>query len=129
MDGNLIQFNTEDSQFRIFAPENNQSYTTFCITREGSIWIGSSDGLISLLNPEDGTAESYDVFAHSSPNTPRKLSMLYPSPTTDRIYIAFEHDDVKIFDPATRNYQDLNIQKINQLTILILPSRVMQKVV
>lgn len=119
MDGNLIQFNTEDSQFRIFAPENNQSYTTFCITREGSIWIGSSDGLISLLNPEDGTAESYDVFAHSSPNTPRKLSMLYPSPTTDRIYIAFEHDDVKIFDPATRNYQDLNIQKINQLTILI----------
>lgn len=45
--------------------------------------------------------------------------MLYPSPTTDRIYIAFEHDDVKIFDPATRGYQDLNIQKINQLTILI----------
>lgn len=45
--------------------------------------------------------------------------MLYPSPTTDRIYIAFEHDDVKIFDPATRDYQDLNIQKINQLTILI----------
>ena len=36
--------------------------------------------------------------------------MLYPSPTTDRIYIAFEHDDVKIFDPATRD-QDLNIQK------------------
>ena len=119
MDGNLIRFNTEDSQFRIFAPEDNQSSTTFCITRENSIWIGSSDGLISLLNPEDETMESYNVFAHSSPNTPRKLSMLYPSPTTDRIYIAFEHDDVKIFDPATRDYQDLNIQKINQLTILI----------
>lgn len=119
MDGNLIRFNTEDSQFRIFAPEDNQSYTSFCITRENSIWIGSSDGLISLLNPEDETMESYNVFAHSSPNTPRKLSMLYPSPTTDRIYIAFEHDDVKIFDPATRDYQDLNIQKINQLTILI----------
>ena len=89
------RFNTEDSQFRIFAPEDNQSYTTFCITRENSIWIGSSDGLISLLNPEDETMESYNVFAHSSPNTPRKLSMLYPSPTTDRIYIAFEHDDVK----------------------------------
>ena len=102
MDGNLIRFNTEDSQFRIFAPEDNQSYTSFCITRENSIWIGSSDGLISLLNPEDETMESYNVFAHSSPNTPQKLSMLYPSPTTDRIYIAFEHDDVKIFDPATR---------------------------
>lgn len=78
MDGNLIRFNTEDSQFRIFAPEDNQSYTSFCITRENSIWIGSSDGLISLLNPEDETMESYNVFAHSSPNTPRKLSMLYP---------------------------------------------------
>lgn len=119
MDGNLIRFNTEDSQFRIFAPEENQNYTSFCITRENDIWIGSSDGMISLLNPEDGTTESYNVFAHSSSNSPRKLSMLYPSPTTDRIYIAFEHDDVKIFDPATRDYQDLNIQKLNQLTILI----------
>ena len=63
MDGNLIRFNTEDSQFRIFAPEDNQSYTSFCITRENSIWIGSSDGLISLLNPEDETMESYNVFA------------------------------------------------------------------
>ena len=27
MDGNLIRFNTEDSQFRIFAPEDKQKAT------------------------------------------------------------------------------------------------------
>ena len=119
MDGNLIRFNTEDSQFRIFAPKENRNYTSFCITRNDEIWIGSSDGQISLLDPEEGTTESYNVFAQSAPETPRKLSMLYPSPTSNRIYIAFEHDDVKLFDPETRNYIDLNIQKISQLTILI----------
>lgn len=119
MDGNLIQYNTGDGLFRIFAAENNRSYTSFCITQENHIWVGCSDGYILSLNPDDGTTETYDVFAHSSPHTPRKLSMLYPSPTTNRIYIAFEHDDVKIFDPETKGYQDLNIQKINQLTILI----------
>lgn len=119
MDGNLIQYNTSDNQFRIFSAKANQSYTSFCITDENSLWVGDSNGQISLLNPDDGSIESYNMFAHSTPGTPKKLSMLYPSPSTDRIYIAFEHDDVKIFDTVTRTYQDLNIQEMNQLTILI----------
>ena len=45
--------------------------------------------------------------------------MLQPSLTANRIYIAFEHDDVKVFDTVTRTYQDLNIQELNRRTILI----------
>ena len=119
MDGNLIRYNTQDNQFRIFAPADKQRYTSFCITRDNDIWMGNADGCILRLNPEDGSTESFDLFAHSSPHTSRKLSMLYPSPTTDRIYVSYEHDDVKIFNPSTRDYQDLEIQKLNRLTILI----------
>ena len=45
--------------------------------------------------------------------------MLYRSPSSANIYVAFEHDDVKIFNVLTKTYQDLNIQEKNQLTILI----------
>lgn len=119
MDGTLIQYNVSDGQFRIFAGNNGQIYTSFCIMADNSIWLGDSQGFISLLNTEDGSLESYDLFAHSATTTSRKLSMLYQSPSSPTIYVAFEHDDVKIFNVLSKNYQDLNIQEKNQLTILI----------
>ncbi|WP_455639202.1 two-component regulator propeller domain-containing protein [Parabacteroides sp.] len=119
MDGTLIQYNITDGQFRIFAGNQGQTYTSFCITPDNSVWLGDSEGFISLLNPEDGSLESCDLFAHSNASTSRKLSMLYPSPTSANIYVAFEHDDVKIFNIFSKTYQDLNIQEKNQLTILI----------
>ena len=119
MDGTLIQYNISDGQFRIFAGNKGQTYTSFCIMADNSIWLGDSEGLISLLNTEDGTLDSYDLFAHSPATTSRKLSMLYQSPSSANIYVAFEHDDVKIFNVLSKTYQDLNIQEKNQLTILI----------
>ena len=119
MDGALIQYNIADGQFHIFAGNNGQTYTSFCIMPDNSIWLGDSEGFISLLNTEDGTLDSYDLFAHSPATTSRKLSMLYRSPSSANIYVAFEHDDVKIFNVLTKTYQDLNIQEKNQLTILI----------
>lgn len=119
MDGTLIQYNVSDGQFRIFAGNNGQIYTSFCIMADNSIWLGDSQGFISLLNTENGSLESYDLFAHSATTTSRKLSMLYQSPSSPTIYVAFEHDDVKIFNVLSKTYQDLNIQEKNQLTILI----------
>ena len=119
MDGNLIRYNIEDNLFRIFAAEDNLDYTSFCITSDNRVWVGDTGGRLSLLDPEEGTVESSNLFAHSSPDTPRKLFMLHPSSSTNRIYVAFEHDDVKIFDTGTRTYQDLNIQALKRLTILI----------
>lgn len=104
MDGTLIQYNITDGQFRIFAGNQGQTYTSFCITPDNSVWLGDSEGFISLLNPEDGSLESCDLFAHSNATTSRKLSMLYPSPTSANIYVAFEHDDVKIFNIFSKTY-------------------------
>lgn len=119
MDGNLIHYDITDGQFRIFAGKSGRNYTSFCITPDNTIWIGDADGNLSVLNPEDGTTESYPMFSHSIPNTPKKLFMLYPSTSTDRIYVAFARDDIKIFDTSTRTYEDVNVQELNQLTILI----------
>lgn len=119
MDGTLIQYNVSDGQFHIFAGNNGQTYTSFCIMADNSLWLGDSEGFISLLNPEDGSLESHNLFAHSPATTSRKLSMLSPSPSSANIYVAFEHDDVKIFNVLSKTYQDLNIQEKNQLTILI----------
>lgn len=119
MDGNLIRYRVDDKQFSIFSAEENNDYTAFCITRDGRVWVGASDGKLRWLDPESGQAVAYELFSHSVPDTPRKLSMLYPSPDSDRIYIAFEQDDVKIFDTTTHHYEDLGLQQLNRMTILI----------
>lgn len=119
MDGNLIHYDVSDREFRIFSKKGNQNYTSFCITPDNTIWIGDSDGYLSLLKTEDGSTESYNLFTHSTPKTPKKLFMLYPSTSTNRIYVAFAQDDIKIFDTLTHTYEDVNIQALNQLTILI----------
>lgn len=45
--------------------------------------------------------------------------MLYASTSSNRIYVAFAQDDIKIFDTSTHTYEDVNIQELNQLTFLI----------
>lgn len=119
VDGTLVQYTVGDGQFRIFAGKNGQTYTSFCIMADNSIWVGDSEGFISLLDPDDNSLEAYDLFSHSPVSTSRKLSMLYASPSSAHIYVAFEHDDVKIFNVLSKTYQDLNIQEKNRLTILI----------
>lgn len=119
MDGNLIRYNPSDNKFRVFSPKNNRSYTSFCFTKGNRLWTGDSAGYLSLLNTDDESGESYNLFEHSPSQAPKKLFMLYPSPTSDRIYVAYEHDDVKIFDTTLHTYQDLNIQEAKRLTLLI----------
>lgn len=116
MDGNLICYDQTDNPYRIFAHPNNLAYTSFCITSNQEIWVGDSNGSLSLVHEKEDRIETFPLF----PNQPaRKLQMLYPSSFAHRIYVAYEHDDIKIFDTDSHLFQDLHIQEANQLTFLI----------
>ena len=116
MDGNLIRYDQTDTTCRIFAHPEHLSYTSFCITSNQGIWVSDSNGSLSRIVEEEDRIETFPLF----PNEPaRKILMLYPSPFAHRIYVAYEHDDVKIFDTDSHLFQDLHIQEANRLTFLI----------
>ncbi len=116
MDGNLIRYDQTDNSCRIFAHPENRAYTSFCITSNQEVWIGDSDGSLSRIHEAEDRIETFSLF----PDEPsRKLQMLYPSSFAHRIYVAYEHDDIKIFDTDSHLFQDLHIQEANQLTFLI----------
>lgn len=116
MDGNIIRYQPGDHQCRIFAHPDNRTYTSFCITPNDQVWIGDTEGSLSYLHEEEDRLETFPLF----PNRPsRKLLMLYPSSFAHHIYVAYEHDDIKIFDTDSHLFQDLHIQESNQLTFLI----------
>ena len=119
MDGTLIQYNVSDGQFHIFAGNNGQTYTSFCIMADNSLWLGDSEGFYLSVEPgrrQSGIAQPVCPFTcHYLPEVIHAI----PSPSSANIYVAFEHDDVKIFNVLSKTYQNLNIQGKNQLTILI----------
>ncbi len=116
MDGNLIRYDQTDTTCRIFAHPEHLSYTSFCITSNQGIWVSDSNGSLSRIVEAEDRIETFPLF----PNGPaRKILMLYPSPFAHRIYVAYEHDDVKIFDTDSHLFQDLHIQEANRLTFLI----------
>lgn len=106
-DRNLVKYNIQLKKYLIFiSPEHN--YNSICITKKNEIWVGDANGNISLINPADNTRETFNLFSHSVPNTPRSIYLLYPSIDGKFIYVGYEGDDMKIFNLSTRTYKDVN---------------------
>ncbi len=115
MEGNIICQNLSDNQCRIFAHPDKFSYTSFCITLNHQLWAGDSNGCISLINEEENIS-TFPLF-DNAPS--RKIKMLYPSQFENKIYVAYEHDDIKIFNTESKAFRDLHIQESNKITCLI----------
>lgn len=118
MEGNLIEYNPKDKQFHIYSGQR-EKYTAFCVTKNNEIWGGDAKGNISLVRGENNESIQYNLFKNSNDSNPKKIFLLCASQDSDNIYVAYEHDDVKIFNTATHEYRDLNLQKIHQFTFLI----------
>ena len=115
MEGNLIRFDLSLDQYKIYSHPEQFSYTSLCLTANGKLWVGDSNGSLSIIE-EDGTVQSYSLFENSEP---RKILHLYPSSYNNSIFVAYEHDDIKIWNADSLKVQDLNIQSSNNITFLI----------
>ncbi|MDL2278407.1 hybrid sensor histidine kinase/response regulator [Parabacteroides sp. OttesenSCG-928-G07] len=117
--GDLVQHDVLNDTYKTYANESGFDFTSFCIGEDNSIWAGDSRGYLSLLNKNDGSFKSYDMFPNHSTNTSKKIFELYSSKYTFEIYMAYESDNLKVFDPSTLKYKDLDIQDENDAPILI----------
>lgn len=119
LDGNLIKYNKATSEFKTFTHHGGQAYTSFCITDNNQIWIGDMQGDISLFDTEQESVKVFNLFDKTPGISPQKIRNVYPSAYSNKLYIAYEHDDIKVLDTQTGVYEDLDIQKVSQLTFLI----------
>ena len=119
LDGNLIKFNKANNEFKTFTHHGGQYYTSFCITEGDQIWIGDAQGDVSLFDTKQESVKVFNLFNQTHSSSPQKIRNIFPSAYSNKLYVAYEHDDVKVLDTRSGNYEDLNIQKISQLTFLI----------
>ena len=117
--GVLIRENVSEASYKIYIHENNLSFITFCITSNDEIWASDSGGYLSILDQKSGNFTSYDMFVGSSQETSKRIHQLLPSSFSSDIYMAYESDNLKVFDTSTLIYKDIDIQNISKSRILI----------
>lgn len=125
LEGSLIKYNPQNEDFKIFTHHGGQAYTSFCITSDDQIWIGDTQGDISLFDPEVESMKIFNLFDQTPGSSSQKIRIIVPSAYSSILYVAYEHDDVKILDTKTGVYKDLNLQQTSLLTFLI--SCIMEK--
>ena len=117
--GVLIREDVSDGSYKIYSLRNNLSCVTFCINANDEVWVSDSGGYLSLLDQGSGSFTSYDMFMRSSPETSKVIHRLYSSSYSSKIYMAYESDNLKVFDTSTLIYKDIDIQEISKSRILI----------
>jgi signal transduction histidine kinase/ligand-binding sensor domain-containing protein/DNA-binding response OmpR family regulator len=117
--GQLIRHNISDDTYITYPRQDSLNNVAFCVRFDDTVWTSDSQNYISLLNQEDGNFTSYNISPDMSSGISKKIYQLYSSEYTPDIYIAYESDNLKVFNTSTLQFKELDIQNKNNAPILI----------
>lgn len=114
----LFKYSRATKTLDVYSFQKYFTATSFCATPDGSVWIGTSNGLLEKYNPESNSFSGFDLFAHSKTNGRRWIESLYT--TADGFIIAGTSDTaIKKIDPYQPNYTDILIPNSGQASLYI----------
>lgn len=117
--GILVRENTRDHTYKLYLAKDNLLYSFFCITPDDQGWVSDTGGSISRLDREDGSVMSWNLFGNTLSARSGNIYQLYPSRYTPEIIVAYESDNLKVFDTSTFTCRELDVRKAGQGSILI----------
>ena len=116
--GKICSYDSEFEVIKCFTTDNSLGFTDFCFDKNGNAWASDYFGNIhELVFSEDKL--SYNLFSKGEREISSKLFITRSSVVSNQIYVAYEKDDIKIFDIDTKTYRDLNLQAHYQSSLLI----------
>lgn len=92
--------------------------TALCTTKDGTLWVATTEGQLKKYIPEKDTFTDFDLFQHSKPNAGRWIESL--NGTESGTLIAGTSDtEIKLFDPVNLTYTDLTLTCSKQPNLYI----------
>ena len=92
--------------------------TTLGKAEDGSIWVGTPNGLLQKYDEASNSFISFDVFAHSPPASSNWIQEIYPL-DKDHLFVGTSNQGLKIFDVHTRSYTDVLMLNPDKTTIYV----------
>jgi ligand-binding sensor domain-containing protein/signal transduction histidine kinase len=100
-------------------PKREHSNTTsICITPDGTLWCGQSNGTIEKYNRGDNSFTSYKIFKKSENAQMQTIEKIYPI-SQNLILIGTSHYGLKLFNTITGTYNDIPIYNPDQTSIFV----------
>ncbi|WP_276500268.1 ligand-binding sensor domain-containing protein [Terrimonas pollutisoli] len=91
--------------------------TSICYSGD-SLWIATSKGFLKKYNPVTNSFSSYNLFAHSHSSTLTWIEKIY-STSGGKILAGTANEGVKLFDPATGDYQNIITQNTDKTALFV----------
>lgn len=118
LNGNtLLKYNEQLGLYQNCTPQDNSSITSFCMTRQGQLWVTTANGHIALFNLEENKFTRLPLFnAEKEEITIPNMTAIWASPSDPLLLVGTSDQGIKRIDIRTglcRNI--LSKQKTNPI--------------
>jgi ligand-binding sensor domain-containing protein/signal transduction histidine kinase len=114
----VCRYNVSTRTLTTFPPEKYIHSTALCMSANGDMWFGTSDGHIKRFAPGTQTFTGPNVFEHSPQMPTCFIKKIYPA-GNNAIFVGTTCQGIKLYDIATNTYSDLLIYSADKTTVYV----------
>ncbi|WP_069659968.1 ligand-binding sensor domain-containing protein [Arcticibacter eurypsychrophilus] len=105
-DSKAFRYTPKTDLLMLFNFENKFDISSLCISPDGTIWTGTSTGLIRKLNIKNKSYSTYNVFLHSKPAKSVNILRVFDA-NAQYLLVGTSNQGVKLFNKRTKTYEDI----------------------
>lgn len=101
-----------------YPPSTYFSATSLCMSKDGSIWVGTQNGFLEKYNPDDHYFSAFDLFSHSKTPNSKWIQKIH-SGDSNQIFAGTTSQGLKIFNTSDTTYEDVLTYNPDETTIFV----------
>ena len=117
-DMSLYKYDKKKKSIYKYPKKEHSNTTSICISPDGTLWCGQSNGYIEKFNRGDNSFTSYKIFKESENAQLQTIEKIYPI-SQNLILIGTSHYGLKLFNTITGTYNDIPIYNPDQTSIFV----------
>jgi ligand-binding sensor domain-containing protein/signal transduction histidine kinase len=117
-DMSLYKYDKKKKSIYKYPKKEHSNTTSICISPDGTLWCGQSNGYIEKYNRGDNSFTSYKIFKESENAQLQTIEKIYPI-SQNLILIGTSHYGLKLFNTTTGSYNDIPIYNPDQTSIFV----------
>lgn len=114
----LCRYNFTTRTLKCFPRRAYFSASTLCLSEEGEIWVGTTDGYLQRFDNRTETFRRYNIFSHSIPIPTCFIERLMPA-GPGSLFVGTSCQGLKQFNVATGAYEDILTYNPDRTTIYV----------
>lgn len=114
----VCRYNFNTQSLTTFPPEKFIHVTALCMSTNGDMWFGTSDGYLKRFDANTQTFTGANLFEHSPQMPTCFIKKIYPA-GNNAIFVGTTCQGIKLYNISTNTYSDLLIYSADKTTVYV----------